>query len=86
MPTRTEIVARLKSMLKTDLFVDTPLDHLGEQEGLQSTVGLDSVSFIELRILCEQEYNIEISDDEFSPVNFQSLGALADFLLTKTRT
>lgn len=43
-------------------------------------VGLDSVGFVELRVLCEQKFDIEISDDDYTPENFTSIRLLANLI------
>ena len=80
---RATLIAELKCILAADLFVDLPPDHIGETDVLQVVAGLDSVSFAELRFACEQKYNIEVSDDEFSPENFRSLDRLASLIMSK---
>ena len=76
-----EIVEKLREILVKDLFVDIPTDMIGETDGLQTVVGLDSVGFIELRAAAEQHFGIEISDDDFGPENFRSIGDLAHLVM-----
>ena len=75
-----ELLATLRRILVSDLFVDLPEEQIGPDDGLQSVVGLDSVAFLELRVLCEQRFKVQISDADFSPENFRSLGRLAALL------
>jgi acyl carrier protein len=35
---------------------------------------------VELRVLCEQRFNIEISDDDYTPENFDSIRHLAHLI------
>jgi acyl carrier protein len=74
---RDDIVAALRRMLVNDLFVEVPEDKIGLDDGLQTVVGLDSIGFSELRILCERKFDVEISDDEYSPENFSSVRKIA---------
>lgn len=78
------IIAMLKNILIRDLFVEIPSEEIAVDHGLQSVVGLDSVSFVELRVLCERHFRIEIDDDDFSPANFSTLSQLADLIVRKT--
>ena len=48
--------------------------------GLQTVVGLDSIGFSELRILCERKFDVQISDDDYSPENFSSVRRLANLV------
>lgn len=72
-----EIVARLKSILINDLFVELPESEIGLDDGLRTVIGLDSVGFAELRVLCERRFNVQISDADYAPENFSSLRLLA---------
>jgi acyl carrier protein len=74
---RDDIVATIRRMLVNDLFVELPEDQIGLDDGLQTVVGLDSIGFSELRILCERKFNVEISDEEYSPENFSSVRKIA---------
>jgi acyl carrier protein len=77
---RENVVKELRNILANDLLVDLPAEAIGESDGLQTVVGLDSLGFIELRVACEQRFGIEISDSEFTSEYFRSLGALADLV------
>jgi acyl carrier protein len=35
---------------------------------------------VDLRALCEQRFNVEISDDDYTPENFTSIRVLADLI------
>ena len=77
---RDDLISALRRLIVNDLFVEIPEDQIGLDDGLQSVVGLDSVGFVELRVLCERRFNVEINDDDFTPANFSSLRRLAQFL------
>ena len=72
-PVREDIIATIRRMLVNDLFVELPEDKIGLDDGLQTVVGLDSIGFSELRILCERKFNVQISDDDYTPENFSSV-------------
>jgi acyl carrier protein len=44
---------------------------------------LDSLGILDLIHFLEQEFLIQVSDDELQPDNFQSLDAVADFVRRK---
>ena len=44
---------------------------------------LDSLGILDLIHFLEQEFSIQVSDDELQPDNFQSLDAVADFVRRK---
>jgi acyl carrier protein len=67
------IIATIRRMLVNDLFVEISEDQIGLDDGLQTVVGLDSIGFSELRILCERKFDVQISDDDYTPENFSSV-------------
>ena len=75
------IVAKVRNALVNDLFVELPAEKIGLDDGLQTVVGLDSIGFSELRILCEREFNVQIDDAEYSPENFSSVRRVANLVL-----
>jgi acyl carrier protein len=77
---REDIIAGLKKMIVNDLFVEIAEDQIGLDDGLRTVVGLDSVGFVELRVLCEQKFNVEINDDDYTPENFTSIRLLANLI------
>jgi len=71
------IASALRHLIVEQLFVDIPEDKIGLDDGLRSVVGLDSVGFVELRVLCERHFNVQIDDDDYTPENFSSIRRLA---------
>jgi acyl carrier protein len=74
---KEEIIAGLRGMIVNDLFVEIAEDQIGLDDGLRTVVGLDSVGFVELRVLCERKFNVEINDEDYTPENFTSVRLLA---------
>jgi len=77
---REDIVTGLRKMIVNNLFVEIAEDQIGLDDGLRTVVGLDSVGFVELRVLCEQKFNVEINDDDYTPENFTSIRLLANLI------
>ena len=77
---REDLIASLRKMIVTDLFIEVAENDIGLDDGLRTVVGLDSVGFVDLRALCEQRFNVEISDDDYTPENFTSIRVLADLI------
>jgi acyl carrier protein len=80
MKMREDLIASLRKMIVTDLFIEVAENDIGLDDGLRTVVGLDSVGFVDLRALCEQKFNVEISDDDYTPENFTSIRVLAELL------
>ena len=77
---RDDLIAALRKIIVNDLFVEIAEEQIGLDDGLRTVVGLDSVGFVELRVLCEQTFNIEINDDDYTPENFTSIRLLANLI------
>jgi acyl carrier protein len=77
---REDLIAALRKMIVDDLFVEIQEDQIGLDDGLRTVIGLDSVGFVELRVVCEQKFNIEINDDDYTPENFTSIRLLAGLI------
>jgi acyl carrier protein len=82
---KKQTIHRLKQLLTDELFVGVPEDEIAPDDGLQTVLGLDSVSFLELRMLCEREFQVIVMDDDFTPENFSTLNRLATFIENKTK-
>jgi acyl carrier protein len=80
-----ELTSSIKKILVTNLFVELPEEQIGLDDGLQSVIGLDSVGFLELRVICEDQFNIRISDEEFNTDSFRTVNRLAS-LIANLRT
>ncbi len=78
---KDDIIKTIRRMLVNDLFVELPEDQIGLDDGLQTVVGLDSIGFSELRILCERKFNVQISDEDYSPENFSSVNRIANLIV-----
>ena len=77
---REDVIKTLRKMIVNDLFVEIAEDQIGLDDGLRTVIGLDSVGFVELRVLCEQRFNVEINEDDYTPENFTSIRLLADLI------
>jgi acyl carrier protein len=75
-----EAVAAIRRMLVHDLYVELPEANIGLDDGLQTVVGLDSIGFSELRILCERKFGVAIDDDDYVPENFGSVRRVANLV------
>ncbi|ADO70559.1 acyl carrier protein [Stigmatella aurantiaca] len=76
-----EVSKSLKKILTTNLFVEIPEEQIGGDDGLQSVVGLDSVGFLELRVICEDQFGVSISDEDFDAENFRTVNLLSALIV-----
>ena len=75
-----EIEDRLRKVLHTDLFVETLPEEIGLDDGLRVAHGLDSLGFLELRVQCEELFDVQISEENFTPEHFKSLRTLSELV------
>ncbi|WP_426747144.1 acyl carrier protein [Myxococcus faecalis] len=75
-----ELTASIKQILIDKLFVELPPEQIGEDDGLQSVIGLDSVGFLELRVLCEDVFKVRITDEDFNTDNFRTVNQLVSLI------
>lgn len=54
--------------------------HFGDEDSLLDAQVLDSLGILELVGYLEETFGIEVTDDDLSPENFDSIGALARFV------
>jgi len=77
---REDVINALRKIIVNDLFVEIDEDQIGLDDGLRTVIGLDSVGFVELRVVCEQRFNVEINEDDYTPENFTSIRLLANLI------
>lgn len=70
----------VKSILIEDVFVEVPAEEIQPADGLRDVLGLDSVGFVELRVQCEARFGIEISEADFAPENFGTVGQVVNLV------
>ncbi|AGC43832.1 coronafacic acid synthetase, acyl carrier protein [Myxococcus stipitatus DSM 14675] len=75
-----ELTESIKKILINNLFVELPPEQIGVDDGLQSVIGLDSVGFLELRVLCEDQFKVRISDEDFNTENFRTVSQLVSLI------
>ena len=74
---------RLKKMIVERLFLKIPPETIEEDKSLIDTYGVDSVSLLELVVGIEEEFGIQIGDDDFHVKHFETVTALAEFVRGK---
>jgi acyl carrier protein len=74
------LTSSIKKILVTNLFVEIPEEQIGLDDGLQSVIGLDSVGFLELRVICEDQFHIRISDEDFNADSFRTINQIASLI------
>lgn len=76
----TNVAQIIKGLLSSELMVEVPVGRMGADDSLRDVYGLDSLGFVELRVLCEENFGITISEDDFSPEHFATLGTVVSLV------
>ncbi|AZC20111.1 MULTISPECIES: acyl carrier protein [Pseudomonas] len=80
----TLVANKIKEIIAERLDLDIPVSGINEAAGLASEVGVDSIGFIELKFQCEEEFQIQIAEEEFVPEHFFSVHTLSSLVLEKS--
>jgi acyl carrier protein len=72
--------ATIKAMLVNDLNVGGSVDDISSQSRIRDELGVDSLGFEELRVRCEEEFDISIDDEQFSSDTFGTVESLAELV------
>jgi acyl carrier protein len=80
---RNELKQRLKLLLVEGLKLEDkrPEDIRDEEPIFVEGLGLDSIDALELVVLVEERFHVNIPDEDVGKVAFASIDALADFIL-----
>ncbi|GAA1234934.1 acyl carrier protein [Kitasatospora nipponensis] len=76
----TNVAQTIKGLLSSELMVEVPVGRMDADDSLRDVYGLDSLGFVELRVLCEENFGITVSEDDFSPENFGTLGTVVSLV------
>lgn len=79
---RADILSIIKKIIAQKSLTAKPVQLLAEDESLE----LDSVARLTLMVELENEFQVELMDDEFNPVIFESIAALSDFVERKIKS
>jgi acyl carrier protein len=85
---RKEVVDELKTLLVTRLKFDPrraaeTSEATALPKGVEGSIGLDSLDFIELSIAIEERFGIAMDDDEDLTQHFASFDSLSRFITDK---
>lgn len=82
----TALQAELHAFVRDELAAGQGLDSIAPDEDLIKLGLVDSVGVQQLVDLCESGYGIRVTEDDLLPENFQTIGALAEFVERKRAT
>ena len=74
---------RIKKMIVSRLFLKIQPEAIESDKSLVDFYGIDSVSLLELVVGIEEEFGLQIGDDEFDIKNFSTVASLTVFVEKK---
>jgi acyl carrier protein len=90
MDNREQELAEIKLKLKTQLIdhlnlQDVTVEQIRDDEPLfGGSIGLDSLDAVEIVVVLQRHFGVEIKDMEVGRKVFQSIDSIADFIYEKT--
>ena len=83
--TSEDVRARIRSYVTSHFPLSRARD-LSDDDSLLDTQVIDSLGILELVGYLEDAFAIQVTDDELTPENFESIGALARFVGRRTES
>ena len=75
-----DTVDTIKKILTSKVYVEVRPADMSTEDSMRDVFGVDSLGFVELRAQVEEAFDVAISDDEFTPENFMTIGRLRDLI------
>jgi acyl carrier protein len=73
----------IKELIRAYIAKKANLHKLGEEDKIIEMNYLDSMGFVEFSLWLERQFNITVSDSDFSEENFHDLRAITEFVKRK---
>ncbi len=77
------IESQIKAMIVSLLELDKDPESINSDDNLIDTIGLNSVDALELLLMVEEEFEIEIDDDDLNESLVSSVGSMAGYIAEK---
>ncbi len=77
---KLEIIQELKSVLRESLKGKIDVDKIDENTDLIKEIKLDSIEALNILLMAEERFDIEIEDEDLNKETFQSLSFFADYI------
>jgi len=77
------VESQIKEMVVERCFLDVKPESIGEEDDLMETLGLDSVSLLELVVGLEELFGVSMEETEFDIENFRNVKSMADYVREK---
>ena len=78
-----DLHGQLKKMIVERLFLNVEPDEIGPEENLMDEHNIDSVNLFEIIVGLEDEFGIELEEDDFNVATFSTVNNIAAFVQQK---
>ena len=75
----SDIQKKLREIIKEIISSPELVDNIGPYDELTS-IGINSISFVKIMVAIEQEYGIEVDDDDLDINKFKNLDGLVNYI------
>lgn len=80
---REEIIEKIKEIIRATLKGELDTTEITETTLLVDEVGINSIAAIEILVRIENEFEIEIDDEDLSVELIRTIATLADYILVR---
>lgn len=81
-----KVEAQIKAMIVSLLELDKDPESIGSNDNLIDTIGLNSVDALELLLMVEEEFEIQIDDEDLNESLVSSVASMAGYIADKIGT
>ncbi|CAM3611875.1 phosphopantetheine-binding protein [Marinicrinis lubricantis] len=76
---RIEVLEKLKAMIVENLEHTLP-DEVHESDRIYEDLGIDSIMVLQLVVYMEEEFHVEVPEEDVDPAVFETMGSLITFI------
>ncbi|GGF90548.1 phosphopantetheine-binding protein [Paenibacillus aceti] len=76
---RTEIMDKLKELITDSLEHSLPAE-IHEADRIYEDLNIDSIMVLQLVVYIEEEFQVDVPEEDVDPAVFQTLGSLVTFI------
>ncbi len=78
-----ELKSQLKSMIVERLFLNVEPADIGDDENLMDEYNIDSVNLFEIIVGLEDEFGVQLEEEDFNVETFSTVNNIAAFVVAK---
>ncbi len=80
----TDLQNQLKKILTDELFIEVPIEEINEDDSIGTSLGLDSIGFVELGTIIRERFNISVEESDLTSGAFATIKSVCEFIAGTT--